>query len=118
MSEDLFTKEGIEVKPGQIWRDLDRPRHLAPVLQNRGGRMSEIAIRSCKHGEVGCGQFYDCGLCARERRATAYRHMTPEQKAYDGHVDPAGAYHTDFPQGCSCHINAPCWYCTSREEAE
>lgn len=24
---------------------------------------------TCKHGERGCGQYYDCGNCAREKRA-------------------------------------------------
>lgn len=67
--------------------------------------------RACKHGEVGCGQYYDCGNCAREKRARAYRNLTPEQKAYDQHVDPAGWYHTDFPAGCSCHTCAPCSFC-------
>lgn len=72
----------------------------------------------CKHGEAGCGQNYDCGKCARERRAAAYRRLTPEQKAYDSMVDPFGAYHTDFPQGCSCHICAPCSFCVSMTEEE
>ena len=54
---------------------------------------------------------YECGNCRRKRRAEAYRRLTPEQKAYDSHVDPLGAYHTDFPSGCSCHISAPCSYC-------
>lgn len=74
------------------------------------------AVSTCKHGEVGCGQYYDCGLCAREKRARAYRNLTPAQKAYDRHVDPMGAYHTDFEAGCSCHLNAPCSYCTRETE--
>ena len=72
----------------------------------------------CKHGEAGCGQYYDCGKCAREKRANAYRRLTPEQKAYDSMVDPLGAYHTDFPQGCSCHICAPCSFCVAMTEEE
>ena len=75
-------------------------------------------MAACKHGEVGCGQFYDCGLCARERRARAYRMLTPAQRAYDQYVDPAGAYHTDFPSGCSCHLSAPCSFCTREIEDE
>lgn len=73
---------------------------------------TKVALRKCKHGEVGCGQMYDCGRCAREKRARAYQRLTPEQKAYDRYVDPANAYHTDFEAGCSCHINAPCSHCT------
>jgi len=72
----------------------------------------------CKHGEAGCGQYYDCGKCAREKRAAAYKRLTPEQKAYDRVVDPLGAYHTDFQQGCSCHICAPCSFCVSMTEEE
>lgn len=69
-------------------------------------------MSACKHGEAGCGQHYDCGRCAREKRARAYRNLTPAQRAYDRHVDPLGAYHTGFDAGCSCHISAPCSYCT------
>lgn len=68
--------------------------------------------RACKHGEVGCGQYYDCGRCAREKRAAAYQRLTHAQKLYDEHVDPLRAYHTQFEPGCSCHICAPCSFCT------
>jgi len=68
----------------------------------------------CKHGFENCGAYYDCGLCAREKRAASYKCLTKAQKAYDRYVDPLGAYHTDFPQGCSCHICAPCSVCTER----
>lgn len=75
-------------------------------------------MSACKHGEVGCGQFYHCGRCKRERMARAYQRMTPEQKAYDSHVDPAGAYHVDFPSGCSCHLSAPCSYCVGPDDQQ
>jgi hypothetical protein len=68
--------------------------------------------RACKYGEGGCGQYYDCGRCAREKRARAYQRLTYKQRAYDQRVDPMGAYHTDFEDGCSCHISAPCSFCT------
>ena len=68
-------------------------------------------MNTCKHGVAECGVYYDCGRCRREKRARGYREMTPEQKAYDRHFDPLGAYHTDFPSGCSCHISAPCSFC-------
>lgn len=51
----------------------------------------------CKHGREGCGQYYDCGLCERQKRANAYRQLTHEQKEYDRFVDPLSAYHTDSP---------------------
>lgn len=54
----------------------------------------------------------ECGLCKRARSAAAYKRLTAEEKAYDRRVDPLGAYHTDFPDGCSCHISPPCSYCT------
>lgn len=73
---------------------------------------AEHEARACDYGEVGCGQYYDCDRHAREKRAQAYRRLTPAQKAYDREVDPAGAYHTEFEHGCTCHINAPCSYCT------
>ena len=78
------------------------------------------ATGCCKYGEADCGELYFCGRCARERRARAYRNLTEEQKSYDRYVDPAGAYHTDFPSGCSCHLSAPCSYCLSltKEEVE
>lgn len=68
----------------------------------------------CKNGEVDCGRLYDCGACAREKRGRAYRNLTPEQKAYDRHVDPLRAYHIDFPASCSCHISAPCSVCVDQ----
>lgn len=73
---------------------------------------------ACKHGEVGCGVFYDCGLCARERRARAYQRLTHAEKAYDRYVDPLGAYHTDFAEGCSCHLNAPCSFCVNQSDPD
>lgn len=63
--------------------------------------------------ECGCvPNNYMCGNHKRQRRAAAYQKLTPEQKDYDNHVDPRGWYHNDFPSGCSCHIMAPCGYCT------
>jgi hypothetical protein len=85
------------------------------VAQERLVRRSSTA---CKHGDYGCGQYYDCGKCAREKRAAAYKRLTPKQKAYDRMIDPLGAYHTDFPQGCSCHICAPCSFCVLMTEEE
>lgn len=76
-------------------------------------------MATCKHGEVGCGTHYYCGKCADERRRIAYKSLTPKQKAYDNTVDPLNAYHTDYDRessGCSCHINPPCSYCTSKEQ--
>jgi hypothetical protein len=54
----------------------------------------------------------ECGCCARARRKSAYNKLTNEQRDYDRYVDPRQQYSTDFPAGCSCHINPPCGYCT------
>ena len=61
---------------------------------------------------------YTCGKHRRLERAKAFRKLTPEQKAYDRQVDPLGAYHTDFPAGCSCHISPPCSYCVGNTDEE
>lgn len=70
----------------------------------------------CKYGDNNCGVYYYCDKCEREARALAYKRLTPQQKAYDKMVDPLGAYHEDFDYGCSCHISAPCSYCTRETE--
>lgn len=84
---------------------------------------------ACKHGDSACGVYYDCGRCTRERRERIWRNMTPEQRAYDRHVDPLGAYTSGISapvgdsfmyesQGCSCHISPPCSYCTRDTEEQ
>lgn len=83
-----------------------------------GGMSESTHPKTCKHGEVNCGRLYDCGRCAREKMARAYRLLTPEQRAYDSLVDPACAYHHDFPPSCSCHINAPCYVCVGNTDEE
>lgn len=74
---------------------------------------------ACKHGEVGCGVYYDCGKCSWARKKEIWRKMTPKQRAYDAYVAPAlaSALNNEAwafePQGCSCHINPPCSFCCS-----
>ena len=71
--------------------------------------------------EEKCGcvpNHYTCGKCRRKELAKAYRNLTPEQKAYDRYVDPLGAYHIDFPAGCSCHISPPCSYCVNDDDVQ
>ena len=55
-----------------------------------------------------------CDLCRRASHARAYRRLTPAQRAYDNYVDPKGAYHSYFAEGCSCHISPPCSYCVEK----
>ncbi len=69
----------------------------------------------CKHGDNFCPDNWFCGKCESEMNKAAYAKLTPQQKAYDNYVDPKGAYHTDYdrePECCSCHICAPCSFCT------
>ena len=78
----------------------------------------------CKHGEVGCGEYYDCGRCSWERKKRIWREMSPERRAYDRHFAPALASALDKeaydyePQGCSCHISPPCGFCCSDVDDE
>lgn len=99
-------------------RPLNKPQPKKPMSESSDASTIPQKAPLCKHGEAGCGQYFDCWKCAREKRANAYKRLTPAQKAYDSMVDPMGAYHTDFPQGCSCHICAPCSYCESMSEEE
>jgi hypothetical protein len=87
--------------------------------------MTADPTHKCKHAEVGCGQYYDCGKCTREKHERIWRNLTPEQRAYDRMVDPFGAYTSGLSapggdrdlfepaQGCSCHISPPCNYCVN-----
>lgn len=81
---------------------------------------SLVMTKECKHGDTACGSgYWDCGKCKDEIHRAAYKRLTPAQKDYDNFVDPRGAYHTDYdsePRGCSCHINPPCNYCTSKSD--
>jgi len=75
-------------------------------------------MSTCKYGEQGCGTQYYCGRCEREASAAAYKRMSEADKAYDRYVDPKCAYHTDFPTCCSCHLSAPCSFCTDGNQNE
>jgi hypothetical protein len=65
--------------------------------------------------------MYQCGWCSAIERQRIWRRMSPEDRAYDRYVDPANSAVLDsergldldrIVQGCSCHINPPCSYCT------
>ena len=58
----------------------------------------------------------ECPACNRLRMRRIDLRLTPEQRAYDNFVDPLRYYHHDFQSGCSCHINPPCSYCTSKSD--
>lgn len=79
-------------------------------------------------------------MTKNERRLEIWKRMTPQQRDYDRYVGviPFGASWTCetaggdeavaerkqekglsvYEQGCSCHINPPCGYCTRLEDAE
>ena len=57
-----ITKEGIEVKAGQVWRDLDKRMHgrtvtvifaVSGVAIVKGVRTTELAIRRMHHHSTG-----------------------------------------------------------------
>ena len=57
-----ITKEGIEVKPGQVWRDLDKRMRgrtvtvifaVAGVARVKGARETEIAVRRMHRHSTG-----------------------------------------------------------------
>lgn len=75
-------------------------------------------MSECSFGVEGCGKTHDCWQHERMWRKQAFDRLTPEEKYYDRCVDPLGAYHTDFPSGCSCHINPPCSFCVDQQNAK
>ena len=66
-----------------------------------------------------CGDGYYCDYCTRRIRVEAWKNATPASRSYDRQMEPGMAHALDqIPQGCSCHISAPCGYCTSLTEEE
>lgn len=63
-----------------------------------------------------------CGKCVAALRAKIWKNMSEERKNYDRHFDPKGSAELDnnerYSECCSCHINPPCSYCTSKNEDE
>ena len=68
-----------------------------------------------------------CGKCTAALRAKIWREMSPERKAYDRHFAPGQSREMDslvadgaddWERGCSCHINPPCGYCTSKADED
>ncbi len=66
---------------------------------------------ACKHGNKSCGIYWDCGPCEAERSEAAWRRLTPQQREYDHMVTSASYDRDEKPEGCSCHLSAPCSYC-------
>lgn len=61
-----------------------------------------------------------CPECERKLKAKIWAKMSEKDKNYDRHFAPAQSAELDStpydaePSGCSCHINPPCSYCTSK----
>ncbi len=67
--------------------------------------------------------FGYCSECTRKLREKIWKEMSPERKAYDRHFAPMQSAVLDeaidgseYNTSCSCHINPPCSYCTSKGE--
>lgn len=59
----------------------------------------------------------ECWHCRKPLLEAIERRLTPAEREYD-RLAMAGwpkndTYADQDPQGCSCHINPPCGYCTS-----
>lgn len=67
---------------------------------------------TCEYGAAYCGIHWDCDRHRRQYAAEAARRLTQKQRDYDRDV---ARVTYDFPQGCSCHIYAPCNYCVKSE---
>ncbi len=67
----------------------------------------------CKHGNQSCGVHWTCGTCQQERDQAAWLRLTPAQREYDKYVTSPSYGRDDYAlEGCSCHLSAPCSYCT------
>lgn len=78
-------------------------------------------------GKLPCGCIPDasgygyCSKCVLELRKKIQRRLSEGQKEYDRMMDPKGskaledACKQEDEVCCSCHINPPCVYCTSKE---
>ncbi len=70
--------------------------------------------------------FGYCGECVKKLRAKIWRNMSEKEKNYDRHFAPAESAELDdavldgaeYNTGCSCHINPPCSYCTSKNNED
>ena len=60
--------------------------------------------------------FGYCGECTRKLRSKIWKNMSEKRKNYDRHFAPEQSAELDEgpfePEGCSCHIDAPCSFCT------
>jgi len=70
--------------------------------------------------------FGYCVECTRKLREKIWPKMSEDKKNYDRHFAPEQSKELDsvfdpdgeYNSGCSCHINPPCSYCTSKGDNE
>ena len=57
---------------------------------------------------------YECWYCRKPKLEAIERRLTPAQRAYDRLALAGWRSDDDYEADCcSCHISAPCGYCTS-----
>jgi hypothetical protein len=70
---------------------------------------------------------YECGFCRGIKRQRIWNQMSAKDRAYDRYVDPANSAVLDsgqrvdldlYERGCTCHLCAPCSFCTSQPDEE
>lgn len=68
-----------------------------------------------------------CDKCVAGLRKKVWANMSEDRKNYDRHFAPVETMALDVDEGifesrnydsCSCHINPPCSYCTSKGEED
>lgn len=71
--------------------------------------------------------FGYCGECVRKLRERIWKNMSEDRKNYDRHFAPSQSqsldnaisdYNEGSYEGCSCHINPPCSFCTDKNDEE
>lgn len=67
--------------------------------------------------------FGYCEDCVSQLRAQIWSRMSEKDKNYDRHFSPMQSaelddVHYEPYDNCSCHINPPCSYCTSKGEED
>ena len=59
--------------------------------------------------------FGYCEECVRKLRSKIWKNMSEKRKNYDRHFAAEQSAELDEasyePEGCSCHISAPCSFC-------
>lgn len=59
-----------------------------------------------------------CDACCKALKAKIWREMSEKDRNYDRRFGgkEIAVLDAEYNTGCSCHINPPCSYCTSKNE--